>query len=152
MLGDEFPEQEIDAIIKEADLTKDGKISYTEFLALWEDQHETMRETAYREISMLPGAHGSDHSGSSSSLGGTEDEPAAPETIISRANFIEKKKEAIDRRRSSSVGSLSEAKAIIFDEGTTAYTGENGKEQVGDGTGSSNVPSKAVPVVMSANV
>jgi calcium-dependent protein kinase len=33
MFGDDFPEEEIEAIIKEVDPTKNGKISYSEFLA-----------------------------------------------------------------------------------------------------------------------
>ena len=50
MLGKDFPQDEIDAIIQEADLTKDNRISYSEFLALWEDKNEAAREDALREL------------------------------------------------------------------------------------------------------
>jgi hypothetical protein len=43
ILGKDFPREEIDEIIQEADLTKDMKISYSEFLALWESKHEHER-------------------------------------------------------------------------------------------------------------
>lgn len=43
ILGQDFPREEIDEIIAEADLTKDNQISYAEFLALWEDKHEQER-------------------------------------------------------------------------------------------------------------
>ena len=46
LLGEEFPRDEIDEIIKEADLTKDNRISYSEFLALWEQKHEEERAQA----------------------------------------------------------------------------------------------------------
>jgi Ca2+-binding EF-hand superfamily protein len=42
MLGDDFPREEIEAIIKEADLTHDNRISYAEFLALWENKEDSM--------------------------------------------------------------------------------------------------------------
>jgi len=44
ILGNDFPKADIDAIIGEADLTKDNLISYSEFLALWENKHENERE------------------------------------------------------------------------------------------------------------
>ena len=39
ILGDEISQEEIDEIIAEADLTKDNKVSYVEFLALWDKRH-----------------------------------------------------------------------------------------------------------------
>ena len=44
LLGQDFPPEEINSIITEADLTKDNRISYSEFLALWENKHEQDRE------------------------------------------------------------------------------------------------------------
>lgn len=44
MLGQDFPADEINSIIQEADLTKDGLISYAEFLALWETKNEESRD------------------------------------------------------------------------------------------------------------
>jgi len=51
ILGADFPEEEIDAIIKEA--SKNGQISYSEFLALWEEQEEKKREEIVQEITVL---------------------------------------------------------------------------------------------------
>jgi calcium-dependent protein kinase len=84
ILGEDFPEEEIEAIIREADLSKDGQISYSEFLALWEDKNETLQELT---------ESGSRDSGSNAT-GATAD-------IVARANFIESKQTA--RRRSSSI-------------------------------------------------
>ena len=43
LLGQDFPGEEINEIIQEADLTQDNRISYSEFLALWENKHEQDR-------------------------------------------------------------------------------------------------------------
>lgn len=50
ILGQGFPKEEIDEIIKEADLTKDNQISYAEFLHLWEERHEQER---WQQLEML---------------------------------------------------------------------------------------------------
>jgi hypothetical protein len=44
MLGHDFPKEEIEAIIQEADLSKDNRITYSDFLTLWETKHETERQ------------------------------------------------------------------------------------------------------------
>ena len=45
-LGDQLPEEFLNKIIDEADLTHDSKISYDEFLALWsEDDHVKKKKT-----------------------------------------------------------------------------------------------------------
>ena len=41
LLGNDIPQERINAIIKEADLTEDNRISYPEFLALWEENPST---------------------------------------------------------------------------------------------------------------
>jgi hypothetical protein len=83
MLGDEFPEDEIDAIIKEVDLTKNGKISYSEFLAMWEIQHEEQRSKEIMVIRNLLHQTDSDRSGASGA--------SSDEDVISRANFLDGK-------------------------------------------------------------
>ena len=40
ILGEDVPRDEIDAIIEEADLTNDNRVSYSEFMALWEDKQD----------------------------------------------------------------------------------------------------------------
>lgn len=44
ILGQDVPRDEIDAIIEEADLAKDGRVSYFEFLALWEDKQKLRKD------------------------------------------------------------------------------------------------------------
>lgn len=67
LLGQEFPKEEIEAIIKEADLTKDGKISYAEFLALWEDKNETKHRENMSVIRQLAEKYNSERSSLDSS-------------------------------------------------------------------------------------
>jgi hypothetical protein len=50
LLGEDFPREEIDEIIREADLTKDNRVSYSEFLALWEQKHEEERAQALQML------------------------------------------------------------------------------------------------------
>lgn len=45
-----MPLAEIKAIIEEADIEKDGRISYAEFLALWEDTHMQECDDIVKEI------------------------------------------------------------------------------------------------------
>lgn len=106
LLGEDFSEGDIDAIIKEVDFEKDGKISYTEFLALWENQNESRREEVMNEISNVNGSLSSNYSTSSSFSSGSEG-------IVSRANFIERKRTSV--RRSSGSGQ----KHVLFRETVT---------------------------------
>lgn len=98
MLGANFPQDRIDEIIHEADLTQDNRISYPEFLALWEDRKEEERKTLYQKIQ--PPSSMEDSFGVILQEMNTEVEDNAndrvdvPETsvVISRTNFIECKK------------------------------------------------------------
>jgi len=98
MLGDEFPNKEIDEIIKEADLTKDHRISYPEFLALWESHSEDKRNHLYKDIqpsltsiSSLGGDTDSEDFQLSyrSVKSDMEEEDLVESNILARANFIE---------------------------------------------------------------
>jgi calcium-dependent protein kinase len=105
ILGEDFPEEEIEAIIVEADLSHDGQISYSEFLALWEDKNDSLQDLA---------ENGSRDSGSTSATGTTAD-------IVARANFIESKQTA--RRRSSSIIELGgETNILLRDDPKTVPT------------------------------
>ena len=88
LLGDEFPQSEIDDIIKEADITMDGKISYSEFLALWEDKNETKYASDIHEIRKLRDAYETD--GSSILSENTSEEDVAE--VASRALFLDGKR------------------------------------------------------------
>lgn len=98
MLGHEFPPDEIEDIIREADLTNDGKISYAEFLALWEDQNEAKREQAMNEIYVNAplGSVGSMESVDSQSQDLKE---KIEGEVVPRANFLEGKQ--LSERRES---------------------------------------------------
>lgn len=95
ILGEDFPKDEIEMIIKEA--SKNGQISYSDFLALWEEQEEKKRDEIVQEITVLnqnretmaPESDlsvlsnvSSDHSDVGASGGGD---------FLARSNFIEGK-------------------------------------------------------------
>ena len=99
ILGDEFPQEEIDAIIRESDITKDGRISYFEFLAQWQDQNETKRHddfVALQDLTSDDSNIDNSHISASQqnvpfddeSCGSGDDEP---EDMVARANFLEGK-------------------------------------------------------------
>lgn len=50
ILGEDFPREEINAIIAEATGGKGDKISYAEFLKLWEVKKENEREIMIQEL------------------------------------------------------------------------------------------------------
>lgn len=90
LLGKDFPRDEIDSIINEADLTKDNKISYSEFLTLWENKHEMDRN---EQLNLLGQRNHNESDfdmcsfrGSSLSLAG--DYKAEIESAGARASFI----------------------------------------------------------------
>lgn len=44
ILGQDIPRDEVDKIITEADPTKDNRVSYSDFLALWENEPEPVKD------------------------------------------------------------------------------------------------------------
>jgi hypothetical protein len=58
VLGQELSKEDIGEIIREVDLTRDGKISYREFLALWDIQQEEKREAILQQISTRKSSSG----------------------------------------------------------------------------------------------
>ena len=91
MLGDDFPEAEIDEIIKESDITKDGKISYVEFLAQWQDHKEAQRQDMVLDISsmqMRESLHGDTGSTADSSEDGHD---FSGEDAFAKVNFMQAK-------------------------------------------------------------
>jgi hypothetical protein len=95
MLGHDFPKEEIDSILQEAVLTKDNRISYSEFLALWETKHETERQEQLLELGDPRISFEMDMNtsmslnGSGSLLGEVFADDA--EAALARARFIEAK-------------------------------------------------------------
>jgi hypothetical protein len=85
MLGSDFPKEEIDAIIREAGLTKDNQVSYAEFLALWETRHDQERADALRQLGDGPSR--SESTGSLYDLNLTE----RVEIGEARASFLQAK-------------------------------------------------------------
>lgn len=111
ILGQDFPEEEIDAIIREADLTRDGVISYAEFLALWEDQTEAKKEEVIHDIEIRASTRSVDTTVSDMSSDNLSDDG-----VFSRAEFIASKK-SNERRRSSMISS--DLTNALFDEDVT---------------------------------
>lgn len=95
MLGEEFPKDEIQAIIDEVDINRDNCISYSEFLALWEERNEERRETMLHEIEVTMDDSASDVS----AFSGYRDD--LKENTMGRANFIEGKQ--LSRRKISAI-------------------------------------------------
>jgi Ca2+-binding EF-hand superfamily protein len=91
ILGKDFPKDEINEIIQEAGVTKDNLISYSDFLALWENKNERNREA---QLEMLEGTiqtNASDIimlSSRGSSLRDDSDVAEEVEAAGSRASFI----------------------------------------------------------------
>jgi len=50
ILGNEIPQADLDRIIEEADCDDDKKISYDEFLALWDVDQERQRDNALQSV------------------------------------------------------------------------------------------------------
>lgn len=118
LLGDDFPKEEIDEIIKEASTENEGKISYDEFLALWTDHNEQQREEVIKEITVLKRATDSDRSLANLSILSGEDESEdsghGNSNIISRATFIGGKK--MSERK---VSGEEEGKHVAFKKAVT---------------------------------
>jgi hypothetical protein len=88
ILGQDFPVDEINSIIQEADLTKDGLISYADFLGLWETKNEQERDDQLKMLghpSHLSEFELLSRSGSRTSLDGSLE---SSDVIDGRASFI----------------------------------------------------------------
>lgn len=111
MLGSDFPEEEINAIIGEAS-SEEGKISYSDFLRLWEDQHEHIRKEAMAEIKSLI----KEESVSSASAHSLDCDDSTIDSedndVVARANFLSEKKNSERRHDESPMGK----KKVLFNE------------------------------------
>jgi hypothetical protein len=111
LLGDEIAEEEINAIIKEADLTNDNRISYPEFLALWEDKNEEKRESMIVDLRQHSASLNSDADHWISSYRQElNDDSISENQTLARANYIEGKQ--LSERKSCKLSHLS-AKDIM---------------------------------------
>ena len=124
-LGDDLPQDEIDEIIKEADITKDNKISYSEFLALWEDKNEEKRDDMVADLRAHHASLSSSSNDSSyfvsdhylSSSHHKDDLRADNESdhrTLARANYIEGKQFSERRVKSMKKVDVEEAKKVLF--------------------------------------
>jgi Ca2+-binding EF-hand superfamily protein len=124
-LGDDLPQDEIDEIIREVDVNNDNKISYPEFLALWEDKNEEKRDSLMEDLrahraTLSTSSYGSSHYGSSSHHSAYRDalkaDNESDHNTLARANYIEKKK--LSERRQKKLGQMEskEAKEKMFIE------------------------------------
>lgn len=112
MLGKDFPQVEIEAIIKEAATDSNGKISYSEFLALWVDRKEEKRDEVLKEITVLNERMdtGSERSLTVSVISGDESDFDLKSEHLSRANFLNGKKLS-ERKKSED-----ENKRVLFSD------------------------------------
>ena len=92
MLGEGFATEDIEAIIKEAATDNDGKISYAEFLALWEDHNELKRDEFIQEITVLKSKTDSERSVTLSAMSGDESDLEEKTNHVARARFIDGQK------------------------------------------------------------
>lgn len=118
LLGDDFPEEKIRAIIKEADLTEDNQISYPEFLALWEEGSPTTGTQGGLPGSISP-------SESQSSLVGQPEtvekrnlraDSEAESASLARANFVEGKKLSVRKALDVQHLDVQQAPLVILNE------------------------------------
>ena len=93
ILGDQFPVDEINAILKGSSLTSDNRVSYPEFLALWEDRGVQTSKVSF--ASKLPRLTDTDRTDSSEwiSPGATasmdeDDNIDDDDALIARANYL----------------------------------------------------------------
>lgn len=111
ILGDDFEGSEIESIIEEVDPNHDGKISYAEFLVLWEEHSEKIEDefaAEIRKIKIPTNKWDSERSVSvlSSSDLSTTVEDGSPSNeekqmeIVARANFCQREK--VRRSKASS--------------------------------------------------
>ena len=87
ILGQEFPRDEINAIIAEADLYKTNRVSYSEFLALWEDDDQDEADNNINEET-LEIVLGSEMSELSQTMRGMSSASIDEESDGSRAGFL----------------------------------------------------------------
>jgi EF-hand domain pair len=108
LLGNEVPEEEINAIIQEADITHDNQISYSEFLALWENKNEKKRESLVEEWRRHR-ASISDESDDWTSSRRQEliDDSSSENHTLARANYIQGK-QLSERRMSKNLTNISQ--------------------------------------------
>lgn len=128
LLGNEFSDLDIDEIIQEVDFEKDGKVSYNEFLALWENQSEAKRDEVMKDIEFIESPFESDHSADSTKSDLSSDE------IVSRATFIERKRTSVLQRQVTPG-----EKHVFFKQSVTTIPGADKDEAAQDTTKSALV-------------
>lgn len=90
MLGEDFPKDEIQSILHEA--SKDGKVTYADFLALWESRKEKQRDEVLKDIDMELSPVMSGDISVLSDISDTLMLDDEKETLMARASFIDGKK------------------------------------------------------------
>ena len=125
ILGDEFAREEIDAIIEEATGSKEKKISYADFLKLWEVKHEERREKIIQELSYV--------NDDNSSVGSFGSDTNLEEEAKARATFIGKKiasEAKIAKRSSLSDQAAEELKKMVLEEGAIIVLDDHKEAEV----------------------
>ena len=88
ILGENIPRETIDQIIQEADLTKDNRISYGEFMALWERKEEDEKA---EQLKWLGVEVGNRRQSTMSAMSEDEDSDADHQHYEAHAGFLVEK-------------------------------------------------------------
>lgn len=128
ILGDDFPLEEIEEIIKETPTSKNGMISYAEFLSLWDDKRAENYNKSIQEIHVLKKGHEASEDLVSvvSALSYEESDNGDTDEFLARSSFIDSKSmserkisELTDSERKSDRLSL---RRVMFQEDSIPVT------------------------------
>jgi len=117
LLGEDIPEHRLNAIIQEADLTEDNRISYPEFLALWAEESETGIKVSQSMMSLEPlstSGELSDEKKRQKNL--MRQDSKAENTTLSRANFLDEKKMSERRTSNANMVDLHYVTKVVLNE------------------------------------
>jgi hypothetical protein len=123
LLGSDIPQDEINAIIEEADLSNDNLISYAEFLALWEDKNEEKRVILIEDLSASLACISEDWN--TSHRGDLRDDSDSENHTLARANYIEGK--MLSERKVSKLSEVSDDYMIqvLYDDSNVSIKTPN---------------------------
>lgn len=120
ILGDQFPVDEINSILKESSLTCDNKVSYPEFLAMWEDHGVQTSKVSF--VSKLPRLIDTDRSESSEWTGlkttlsmDEDDNVDDDDAMIARVNYLSVKKYSQRRLEEAMTIEVNDALKLLYE-------------------------------------
>jgi len=117
LLGQDIPQERLNAIIREADLTEDMHISYPEFLALWEEEPKTNLSRSSSRSSFRPRDNTIKVPEKDVRIKTLmrQDSDAESRTL-SRANFLEEKKMSERKAEEAHMIDLHQVTKVVLNE------------------------------------